>query len=391
MYTILIFVLLIVVIYLFFILEKKKKEIGILKKQAGNHTQITQSLLTTFDLNKLLTLIIENLTKELGLDNVYIFTLEGSETTGLLRCVATPGVISLKGIDRLSIGFLDEEEIILQSLKSRLPVVVYEASKDSRCSPGLLKLLKLEQMLLHTLYAHGKTLGLIIAGNCRTKKNLTTEEINRFSTLVNQAGVALENAQFYEKIQELTIHDELTGVYNYRYFYPKLREEIHLASRYRQPLSLAIVDIDDFKKYNDTNGHLAGDTALKQIAQILVQRMRKTDIVVRYGGEEFVLVFPVTNREGAKKILEDLRKEIANYPFDKLRAEEPKPFLVDHDLSAGEGEKERGKHFKLTISAGISVYPYDAREARELVEAADKGLYKAKTNGKNQVVLFSHG
>jgi len=365
MYPILILILLISVIYLFFKLEKKSKEIDLLKKQANNQAQITQSLLTTFDLNKLLTLILESLTKGLSLNNAYIYTLEGSETTGLLRCVATPGVISLRGIDRFSIGFLEEEEIISQSLKSRLPLVVEEASKDRRCSASLLKLLKLEQMFLQTLYAHGKILGLVIAGNYQKKKKFSAEEVNRFSIIVSQAGIALENAQFYEKIQELTLHDELTAVYNYRYFYPKLREEMRLASRYRQPLSLAIVDIDNFKRYNDTNGHLAGDSALKQIAQILINRLRKTDIVVRYGGEEFAIILPVTNREGAKKILEDLRKEIENYPF---LGQEPVR--------------------KLTISAGISTYPYDGREAKELVETADKSLYKAKSNGKNQVCIY---
>lgn len=366
MYTILILVLLILVIYLLIKLEKKSKEIDLLKKQTSNHAEITQSLLTTFDLNKLLVLILENLTKGLELDNAYIYNLEGSETTGILYCVATPGVISLKGIDRLSIGFLEEEEIISLALKSHLPLVVEEASKDKRCSAGLLKLLKLEQMLLQTLYAHGKTLGLVIAGNTKRKKNLTPEEVSRFSTIVNQAGIALENAQFYEKIQELTLHDELTGAYNYRYFYPKLREETRLASRYRQPLSLAIIDLDDFKRYNDTNGHLAGDTALKQVAQILISRLRKTDVVVRYGGEEFAVILPVTNRLGAKKILEDLRKEIENYPFPG---------------------KESSR--KLTISAGISTYPYDAREARELVETADKGVYLAKSKGKNQVCIYT--
>ncbi len=365
MYIISIFVLILSVIYLLFKLNEKRKEIILLKKQTSNHAEITQSLLTTFDLNKLLALILENLTKGFDLDNAYVYNLEGSENTGILRCVATPGVISLKGIDRLTISFLNEEEIISLTLKSNLPLVVEEAAKDKRCSPGLLELLKLEQMLLQTLYAHGKVLGLVIAGNSRKKANLAPEKVERFSTVVNQAGIALENAQFYEKIQELTLHDELTGAYNYRYFYPKLREEMRLASRYRQPLSVAIVDLDDFKHYNDTNGHLAGDSALRQIAQILINRLRKTDIVVRYGGEEFAVVLPVTNREGARKILEDLRKEIENYPF---------------------GGKEAGK--KLTISVGISTYPYDAREARELVEIADKGLYQAKNKGKNQICIY---
>jgi len=348
--------------------SRKTKEIIFLKKQVANHTQVTQSLLTTFDLNKLLGMILENLTKTLGLDNAYIYSLEGAETTGLLRCIATLGVISLKGIDRLSISFIEEEEIISLALKSYVPHLLQDTSKDSRCSAGLVKLLKLEQMMLQSLYAHGKVLGLVIAGDTQKKKELTDAELNRFSLIVGQAGIALENAQFYEKIQELTIIDELTGVYNYRYFYPKLREEMRLASRYRQPLSLAIVDIDDFKHYNDTNGHLAGDKVLKQLGQILVNRLRKTDIVVRYGGEEFGLILPVTNREGAKKILDDLRKEIENYPFS-YRENQP-----------------RGK---LTVSAGIATYPYDGREARELVEAADKGLYQAKSKGKNQIAVFS--
>ncbi len=366
-------VILIVIIYLFIREERiiklhSIKQIKQTKDELQRTNQITQLLLGNFEfdkpLEKLLKTIIENITRGVGFDEAFIYLLEGSEMTGILRCIATRGVLSLKGIDRFTLSFLNEEEAIIQVLSSREPKVIQDADKDNILSKELVSSLKMKQFLLVPMHIMNRILGLVILGNTSFKKTITGHDINSARLIVNQASVALHIAQLYNKIQDMTINDELTGVYNHRYFKDVIRKELDLANRYLQPLSLSIVDIDNFKHYNDTNGHLAGDNVLRQVAQILSQGVRRTDIVARYGGEEFALILPATDKEGAMIILEKLRRDIETYPFPNA---------------------EKQPSGKVTISLGVATFPNDAKEVREFIEIADKGMYIAKSSGKNKI------
>ncbi|MBI5872844.1 MAG: diguanylate cyclase [Candidatus Omnitrophica bacterium] len=155
---------------------------------------------------------------------------------------------------------------------------------------------------------------------------------------------------------DLSILDGLTGVYNHRHLYEVLDREIARARRYPQHLSLIMADVDNFKKYNDANGHMAGDELLRGMTNLFVRAIRSLDMVFRYGGEEFVILLIETDKKGATLAAE----RILN--------------LVRLSLPA-------------TISMGISDYPADATERDVLVDRADKALYQAKTTGKNKVVL----
>ena len=166
---------------------------------------------------------------------------------------------------------------------------------------------------------------------------------------------------------ELSIIDSLTQVYNRRHFDELLSREMAVSDRYHHPLSLLMIDVDGFKRYNDAYGHPAGDKALKKVAEVLKSSCRAVDIVARYGGEEFAVIAIQTDKERALNLAERLRKAIEESEFET-------------DL----GSSELG----LTVSIGVASYPSDAGEKEELIDRADQALYRAKEMGKNKVCPF---
>jgi len=171
-------------------------------------------------------------------------------------------------------------------------------------------------------------------------------------------------SEFY---RQLSHSDELTQLANYRAFYETFQREIERAQRYNHPLALLMIDIDDFKKCNDTYGHLSGDEVLKQMAHLIRQNTRGSDFVARYGGEEFFAVLPETDESEALAVAERIRSEIERYVF------------LDENQNAIE-------HLSVTI--GISSLPLRATNKRDLIRTADFALYRGKSAGKNRVVLF---
>ncbi len=167
----------------------------------------------------------------------------------------------------------------------------------------------------------------------------------------------------FEYQYKLATVDGLTDLYNHRYFQESLKQQMETAKRYGSSVSLIIVDIDFFKKFNDTYGHQAGDAVLRQVAQVLKKNVRTSDIVCRYGGEEMSIILPNTNNKEARTNAERICKAVAEKPF-KLNATDES---------------------HVTISLGVATYPEDGEIPKDLIETADKGLYRAKENGRNQV------
>lgn len=168
----------------------------------------------------------------------------------------------------------------------------------------------------------------------------------------------------YSHSRYLSLTDALTGLYNRRHLDTMLEREFLRAKRYGSDLSVAIIDIDFFKKVNDTHGHICGDYILKEVAYLILENFRKTDIIFRYGGEEFVALLTETTLEKAKIPLERLRKSVEEYPFNF-----------------------KGNDIKITISGGATEI-VDVENASEFLDNADKALYMAKENGRNQIVFL---
>jgi diguanylate cyclase (GGDEF)-like protein len=171
-----------------------------------------------------------------------------------------------------------------------------------------------------------------------------------------------------ELYKELSYLDPLTGVHNRRHFDEALAAELGKAGRHKDSLVLLMIDVDDFKRYNDLFGHQRGDEALKQLGRLFKTTCRVYDVITRYGGEEFAIIFPGAGIDNAVELAERVLHEVRDAPFE------------------GESELPSGR---FTVSIGVACYPYHAESARDLVRCADQALYEAKSCGKNMVRLYT--
>lgn len=193
-------------------------------------------------------------------------------------------------------------------------------------------------------------------------RRIAEEDLHLLASFGNQAAIAIENARLFTETRRLANTDALTGLYNHRYFYHILDTEMKRARRYGRALSLIMLDIDHFKEFNDQYGHLAGDEALRSLAQILRKNSRRVDTVARYGGEEFAIILPETDLAQAA-----------------VQAERLRAAAEEHQWPEGH----------LTISLGAAALTPAMVRVEDLVRAADQPLYQAKTAGRNQVCLSS--
>lgn len=202
----------------------------------------------------------------------------------------------------------------------------------------------------------GEVEGVIRAESTRPDA-FSHADLRLLSTVAGQVGLVLEKVRLYEEVKRQAITDSLTGLYNNRYFYETLEKELARSRRYRHPCSLLIMDLDDFKRYNDRYGHLAGDELLRELADLMRRTTRQADTVARYGGEEFAVILPETNRAQALTVAERLRQ------------------LVDTRVFTVRGRERIGR---VTISVGVATFPDDAQEVEALIHAADMALFRAK-------------
>ncbi len=170
--------------------------------------------------------------------------------------------------------------------------------------------------------------------------------------------------ELFRRTEASVYRDELTGLHNFRYLSEHLAREIDLCRRHHSVVSVVMIDVDDFKHYNDRNGHLAGNDVLVSVARVLRDCIRESDVAVRYGGEEFTLVLSATAKAGGLDVAERARARIVEHVFPH-------------------GDAQPGGH--LTISAGVATYPADATDATDLLRKADSAMYLAKSRGKNRV------
>lgn len=193
--------------------------------------------------------------------------------------------------------------------------------------------------------------------------NLSSQEFNRLAQTFNHMARMLQSHE--ADLRRMAIHDGLTGLYNRREFQSRLYQEIERSRRYAHSFALLLLDIDFFKRVNDTHGHPAGDHVLREIARVLNESTRPIDTAARYGGEEFAVVLPEAQDEGAFITAERIRRTIAAITLT----------LDD------------GAPLKLTVSIGIGLFPQHGHSAASLLEMTDQALYKAKTTGRNRVVM----
>ncbi|MHC4473499.1 MAG: sensor domain-containing diguanylate cyclase, partial [Planctomycetota bacterium] len=205
-------------------------------------------------------------------------------------------------------------------------------------------------------------LGVLCMGGMR---EFTEDDRALFGIIANMTALALMNYLQYKKIEELANHDPLTGILNKGHFIRTATSELVKAGRVSAPMSVVMFDIDHFKHYNDTNGHLAGDRLLTAFADILKREVREQDVLGRFGGEEFILLLHGVGLEEARSVADRIRQSVEEFPFEN-----------------GESQPLG----KLTVSGGVASMPEHGARLETLTERADEALYAAKAGGRNKVL-----
>ncbi len=213
---------------------------------------------------------------------------------------------------------------------------------------------------------HESRLKGILTSLSQERDAFSPQQIELLKILVNQVSVNISNVLLHEEIKMMAFTDGLTGLINHRHFQERLSDEFRRSMRFNDPLSLILIDIDHFKKVNDTYGHPVGDVVLRGVAETIREGVREIDLPARYGGEEFAVMVVKAEARSARRIAERVRKSVKDREFD-----------VD------------GHRFRVTTSLGIASYPSDALRKDQLIERADRALYAAKEQGRDRTVLYS--
>ncbi len=326
-----------------------------------NLFQISIDLTSILEVDNLINSYLNTLIGQLRIKNTFLYLHDDNSSAELTMMKA-------KGVDEdelSNLKFHITDTIVKEVFQKNQPVIIADELTSLK---EIEKFRMLDAEVITPLIHSHKLIGLLILGMKINGEPYNQTDIEMVTLITNIVAVAIANARLYEKVKESSITDELTTLFNYRYFRIRLRDEVFRSQRTNRPISLIILDVDNFKNYNDTLGHPAGDQVLKQIASILKSCIRDTDVGARYGGEEFCVIMPEENQDGARALCERLRQRVEDYPFFK---EEIQPLG------------------KLTVSLGAATYPTDAAMIKELLVRADKALYRAKNNGRNQFCIYS--
>ncbi|MDT7690134.1 MAG: hypothetical protein QOE46_2893 [Acidobacteriota bacterium] len=206
---------------------------------------------------------------------------------------------------------------------------------------------------------HDRMMGVLMVTSDDPQRLWQDNEVMLLRTVADQVAVAVNHARLFQQMQQQALTDSLTGCFNRRFFEIQLERDLHLATRMRQPVSLILLDIDHFKRVNDSHGHDAGDAALRILAGALREEVRGVDTAARYGGEEFAIILPQAGPEGALVVAERLRSRIEKTDVPGVGC--------------------------ITASIGVATFPLDASSRELLVTTADRALYQAKRSGRNRV------
>jgi diguanylate cyclase (GGDEF)-like protein len=216
-------------------------------------------------------------------------------------------------------------------------------------------------LMIKPMIIDSKPLGIIRVDSPH-EEAFTPHELRILDIIGELAAVALENSRLYRRTEELAIKDSLTGLYVHRYFMERLDEEVKRSLRSGNPFALLMLDIDDFKSFNDENGHIAGDAILQNVGVVLREKASAGDTVARYGGEEFVFLILNRDKDSVIRTADEIRKKIQETPVILRR-----------------------KKCAVTVSVGVAMFPEDARLRDDIILEADRALYRAKAEGKNRV------
>jgi diguanylate cyclase (GGDEF)-like protein len=267
-------------------------------------------------------------------------------------------IVKSLGVHRVALSVWQEH--------SRKPEAVHEALGPPREQPPAVSFSSGELRpplapIEAPLVSRGKPIGLLTVEDDSPVRVWEEEEITMVRTVADHLAVGISNARLFKRVEEQAITDELTGLFNRRFFLDRIEREMQFAQRSGQPVSLVMIDLDRLKRINDTHGHIVGDAVLRHVGATLKAVLRNVDVSARYGGEEFVVVLPYTDQPGALLAAERIRVAVSARPFPPVG--------------------------RVTASFGVATFPGTASTTEELIEQADRAMYVAKNGGRDRVAL----
>ncbi len=324
------------------------------RHQAEALQEAMSELASQLDLSQVLRRILLTLKKILDFDSAVLF-LKEDET---IKVAAARGFTNTASL--INKTFPMNNSLLNEVQASGKPLILDDAQQDARFErwegANLVRGWLCVPLIRHKQFLGFLTIDSYVPGAYQQEDALIAQ------TFADEAAIVIENARLYEKAQQMATSDGLTGIFNRRYFYEIAKKEFERSQRYNTPLSTIMIDIDHFKYINDTYGHAAGDRVLIQFVERMQAELRNTDILSRYGGEEFAILLPETDSEEAFQVAERLRTVVAKDPFTLQAA---KPYI--------------------TISLGVATNETDVALLDLLIDRSDKALYESKQFGRNRV------
>src|SRR5881392_2649788 len=326
---------------------------------------VAKALTSSLDLDSILQTIMEKMAEYFRPDTWSLLMVDEEKDELYFAIAVGTASETLKNV-RLKVG----EGIAGWVAMHGERLIVPDVYTDPRFAKRIDEMTKLEtrSIICVPLRSKLRVLGVIQLVNVHME-HFTDQETFFLQALCDYAAIAIENARSVEKIQELTITDDCTGLYNARHLYKTLESEVYRSSRFGYEFSVLFIDLDHFKSVNDTHGHLIGSKLLAEIGYLVKAQLRLIDFAFRYGGDEFVVLLPQTSKDQALVVARRLR--------DALRAS---CFC-----------KEEGLNLNVRASMGISTFPHDAQTAHDVIRQADGMMYMVKNSTRDNIGVAQRG
>lgn len=337
------------------LMQKQSAELAIMM-------DIGKAITSSLKLDEVLNVIMGKVSSLLEPKQWSLLLLDEEREELYFEIVVSPVADRLKGV-RLKLGegvagwVAREGEPLLVEDAATHPLVAHQI--DQQVS------FQTNSIICVPLVVKEKVFGVIEIINALEDRPYTSADLAILSTISDFAAIAIDNARTYARLNDLVITDELTGLYNARHFDELLGREVDRSRRYALACSVVFLDLDHFKRVNDTHGHLVGSRILSEVGKILSHHVRSVDIPSRFGGDEFVLLLPNTDSRGARALVTNLRRVLEQHPF----------------------RSDDGTPIRITASFGIASFPEHTSDKGELMQLADQAMYRVKGSTRNGVCV----
>jgi diguanylate cyclase (GGDEF)-like protein len=332
------------------------------QEEVNIYNEIGKALTTSLEIREVLLKIMQTMADYFRPSNWSLLLFDESKNELYFEVVVGEAADKIKNM-RIKMG----EGIAGWVAQNRQPLLVPDVNQDPRFSKKIDRISNFatQSIVAVPMKIKNKVLGVIEVINKNEATPLSKRDMEIITTVADYAAIALENSRNYQRIQELTITDDITGLYNSRHLHQIIKNEIDRFERYHNTFSITFFDLDFFKRVNDDYGHLVGSQLLNKIAKVILKNIRRVDLAVRYGGDEFIVIMPQTSKKQAHRFTKRLRNAINSEVYFS----------------------EEGFHIKVTASFGVATFGDDARSKDELLKAVDEAMYRIKNTSRDGIAL----